>query len=364
MADEVINIDGSMGEGGGQILRLALALSAVSGKPIRVYNIRAKRSKPGLRPQHLIAVKALSEISRAQVSGANIGSTEVTFIPKELKGGSYRFDIGTAGSVSLVIQAIILPLLFASEPSTVRLTGGTDVPMAPPIDYMRYVFKHNLRLLGASFDIVLHRRGHYPRGGGVAELVIDKTISKFRALKAVKRGDILEVKGLSHAVRLPFHVASRQALAARNYIQEKLGDLPVSIEIEHYKKEWDPHLGPGSGIVLWASCGKTLLGADSLGAKGKPAERVGEEAASILVEDLSTGMAFDRHMSDMLPSFLAFTGGISEIGGAKLTMHASTVLKLLEIILGDNGFEYELDGEIGKPFVLKLKGVDPISLHG
>ncbi|MCE4615430.1 MAG: RNA 3'-terminal phosphate cyclase [Desulfurococcales archaeon] len=350
-----------MGEGGGQILRLALALSTVSGKPVRVHDVRAKRSKPGLRPQHLIAVKALSQIAQAEVSGAHVGSTEVIFIPKELKGGSYRFDIGTAGSVSLVIQAVILPLLFASEPSTVRLSGGTDVPMAPPIDYMRYVFKHNLRLLGVSFDIVLHRRGHYPKGGGVVELVIEKMASKLRPLKAIRRGGILGIKGLSHAVKLPFHVASRQALAARNYIREKLGEIPVSVEIEHYKKEWDPHLGPGSGIVLWANCGKTLLGSDSLGARGKPAERVGDEAASVLVEDLSTGMAFDRHMSDMLPPFLAFTGGVSEIGGAKLTMHAKTVLELLKIILGDEGFEYELDGEVDGPFFLKLKGVKPFS---
>jgi RNA 3'-terminal phosphate cyclase (ATP) len=358
LSGNTVNIDGSMGEGGGQILRLALALSTVSGKPVRVYNIRAKRSKPGLRPQHLVAVRALSQIADAEVTGASVGSTEVVFIPKELRGGSYRFDIGTAGSVSLVIQAIILPLLFAPEPSTVRLTGGTDVPMAPPIDYMRYVFKHNMRLLGASFDIVLHRRGHYPKGGGVVELVVDKTVSKLRPLKAVKRGSILEIKGLSHAVKLPFHVASRQALAARNYIREKLGDIPVSVEIEHYKKEWDPHLGPGSGIVLWANCGKTLLGSDSLGARGKPAERVGEEAASILVDDLSTGMAFDRHMSDMLPPFLAFTGGVSEIGGARLTMHASTVLELLRIFLSDEGFEYGLEGSVNEPFVLRLKGIE------
>ncbi|MEB3759156.1 MAG: RNA 3'-terminal phosphate cyclase [Desulfurococcales archaeon] len=360
MSNQVFTIDGSMGEGGGQILRISLAISAVTGKPVRIYNIRAKRSKPGLRPQHLIAVKALAEISSAEVKGAEIGSTELVFKPGRIKGGSYRFDIGTAGSVSLVIQAILLPLLFAGEPSNVRLTGGTDVPMAPPIDYMRYVFKSNLRLLGASFDIVLHRRGHYPKGGGVVELTVDKPLQRLRPVKAVERGEILEIRGLSHAVRLPFHVASRQALAARKYLREKLGEaIPVSIELEHYKKEWDPHLGPGSGIVLWANCGKTILGSDSLGARGKPAERVGEEAASILFEDLSTGMAFDRHMSDMLPVFLAFTGGHSEIGGSRLTSHAETILKVLGILVGDDGFEYRVEGTPGAPFTLSVEGIEP-----
>ncbi|MEM4696403.1 MAG: RNA 3'-terminal phosphate cyclase, partial [Desulfurococcaceae archaeon] len=157
-------IDGSFGEGGGQILRYALSFSALTLKPVRIFNIRAKRDNPGLRPQHLTAVKALAEITKARVIGDRVGSMELYFEPKTRIGGSYRFDIGTAGSVSLVIQAILPTLLFANRSSRVELTGGTDVAWSPPIDYMRFVFLHNLKLMGIEASIELYRRGHYPRG--------------------------------------------------------------------------------------------------------------------------------------------------------------------------------------------------------
>ena len=169
----VVEIDGSMGEGGGQILRYSLSLSALTLKPVRIYNIRAKRSNPGLRPQHLTAVKALATITNAHVEGDRVGSMEIYFEPRRRRPGSYRFDIGTAGSISLVIQAILPTLLFSGGYTRVDITGGTDVSWSPPIDYMRYVFLHNLSLFGARVSIKLIRRGHYPRGGGRVILEVE-----------------------------------------------------------------------------------------------------------------------------------------------------------------------------------------------
>ncbi len=350
---KVIEIDGSMGEGGGQILRTSVALSAVTLRPIRIYNIRAKRKNPGLRRQHFTAVKALAEMTDATVKGLEVGSTELEFYPRRLKGGNFRFDIGTAGSVSLVLQAITPAALFAPEPVKVWLRGGTDVPMSPPIDYLRFVFYPLLERFGVEWDLVLKKRGHYPKGGGVVEFSIPNPPRRLNPWGEVERGEVIKVRGLSHCVKLPKHVAERQAKAAEELLRNS-GIENVDIDLEWYPRERDPHLGPGSGIVLWAITEKSILGGDSLGARGKPAERVGEEAAVKLLEDLSTGMALDRHMSDMIIPYLALSCGEAEVGGARLTMHAWTHVKVVEKILPEA--ELKLEGELEKPFKLKVKG--------
>jgi len=176
----LVEIDGSMGEGGGQILRTALALSAITGKPMRVYNIRARRDNPGLRPQHLTAVKAIAQICNARVKGAEVGSMTLEFYPSAIKGGSYTFDVGTAGSVPLVLQALLPVLAFADKPVTVKIRGGTDVPMAPTIDYVREVLARLTETLGYSFTIKVERRGHYPKGGGMVTVTVDQPPGGFK----------------------------------------------------------------------------------------------------------------------------------------------------------------------------------------
>ncbi len=350
-----VDIDGSMGEGGGQILRYSLGFSAVLLKPIHIYNIRAKRSNPGLRPQHLTAVKALQEITDAEVRGARVGSMELYFKPRRRKPGNYRFNIGTAGSISLVIQAILPALLFTEYRSHVTITGGTDVSWSPPIDYMRLVFLHNTSLFGVGAEIRVRRRGHYPRGGGLVELYVEPVRDRLRPVNIVERGGIKAVKGISHAVRLPRHVAERQASAARELIMGKLG-LEPEIEIETYPPGRDPHLGPGSGIVLYAETESgTRLGGDSIGARGKRAERVGVEAASKLLEDLSTGMAFDRHMADMLIPYMFLAGGVSRVGVARITLHALTAIEVSRIFLPD--VEARIEGVRDKPGVIMVSGI-------
>lgn len=350
----LVAIDGSMGEGGGQILRTAVAVSAITGVPVRIYNIRAKRRNPGLRPQHLTALNAIARISSAKVVGARVGSGEIEFHPGEVRGGEYFFDVGTAGSVSLVLQALLPVLAFAKGSVKVALRGGTDVPMSPTIDYVREVLLRLLAMLGYRASIRVERRGHYPRGGGLVRVEVDEPPGGFKARSFVERGSLRMVGVRSHAVRLPRHVAERQARSAVEVIRRELNFEP-RVELEYYEPGKDPHLGPGSGVTVWAVFDNTVMGSDSLGARGKRAEVVGEEAARGLIEDYSTGSSLDRHASDMIPLYLALSEGSSEIWGAKLTMHAITVFKLLEIML--DGFEYEIKGRESQPFRAYIRGV-------
>ena len=347
-------IDGSMGEGGGQILRTSVALAAVLGVRLRIYNIRAKRKNPGLQRQHMTAIKAVALLSNAKVEGLRLGSTSLVFEPRGLRGGRFRLDIGTAGSVTLVLQAVLPVAAYAPEPVELEIRGGTDVPWSPPVDYVRFVLRPLLEKFGYSFDLQLKKRGHYPKGGGVVVFRVDEPPGELRAVELVERGTILAIRGLSHCVRLPSHVAERQARAAETLLRRKYPDVPVKIDLEYYPPGRDPHLGPGSGIVVWAETERSILGGDSLGAKGKRAEVVGEEAARKLIEDLETGKALDRHASDMLIPFAALARGTSRLGGARLTLHAYTNLLVVEKL---TGVRYKLEGEQDKPFTLTIEGI-------
>ncbi len=349
----VIVIDGSMGEGGGQILRTAIAIAAIAGKKLRIINIRAKRNPPGLRPQHLTAVRAIAALSGGSLEGDKVGSMTLEFEPGSIRGGVYKFDVGTAGSVSLVLQALLPVMAYADGPIRVTITGGTDVARAPTIDYVREVLRGLLRMLGYEFSIEVRRRGHYPRGGGVVVVSVDDPPGGFKGRDFIERGKLLEVKMRSHAVRLPRHVAERQARSAASIIESRLGVKPV-VEVEAYPPGRDPHLGPGSGILVWGVFEKTLMGGDSIGEKGKPAEKVGREAAEKFIEDYNTGAPLDRHASDMIPLYLALAGGTYTMKGAKLTSHAKTLLDLLSIIL--DSFSYEIrEGSLERPFTVVLK---------
>lgn len=348
-----LRIDGSYGEGGGQILRTAVALSAITGKPVEIVNIRARRPKPGLKRQHLTAIRAASEIAGAEVEGLYLGSTRIVFRPTSIRSGTYIFDIGTAGSITLLLQALLPIIAYAPGPVEVRVRGGTDVPWSPPIDYLRNVIAHYLRKFGYGPEIELVRRGHYPRGGGLVVARVRNPPRGFEPVRLVRRGDVTEVRGVSHCVRLPKHVAERQARAAEEEIRGAGLHAPVRIEIEWYEPRRDPHLGPGSGIVIWAEAGEARIGGDSLGARGKRAEAVGREAAEKMLRDLATGAALDTHMSDNVIPYAALAEGVSELGGAQLTMHTYTNAWLVKQILG---VELELQGRIGEPFMMRIRG--------
>ena len=250
----MLSLDGSYGEGGGQILRTALSLAALTGVSVRIERIRAKRSKPGLRPQHLTAVQAVARVSQAEVTGAHLGSQALTFRPRTIQGGHYHFDVaettGSAGAVTLVAQALLPPLVKAGAPATVILKGGTHVPWSPPAHYLSQVFLPALAVMGAEVGMTLERWGWYPRGGGEVRL----TIRGARGLTGVQwhtPAEATAFRALSAAAKLPEHVARRQA--AR--LTARLGKaMPVEII---------PAGGqdPGSLVFLWGpQAGFSALG--------------------------------------------------------------------------------------------------------
>ena len=348
----MIVIDGSYGEGGGQILRLSIALSCITGSDVKIFNIRAKRDNPGLRPQHITSVKIAEEVCKAYTEGVRVGSTEIVFKPSTINPRDVEFDVGTAGSVTLVMQTLLPILAFSERRVEVVLKGGTDVPWSPPIDYVRHVMLPHLSRIGYYVEVSLLRRGHYPRGGGVVKLRTLNNPKSFTPINLTERGGIRIIKGISHCVKLPKDVAVRQVESAEKYLRSKGIEVPTEISLEFYELGKDPHLGPGSGIVLWAETENSILGGDSLGAKGKRAEVVGLEAAEKLLQDLNTGAALDRHMSDNILIYLALSEGPSIITGAEYSMHAHTALWVLKQFLK---IDYEVSGELGKPFKLKIK---------
>jgi RNA 3'-terminal phosphate cyclase (ATP) len=347
----LIELDASLGEGGGQVLRYSLAIASITGRDVRLFNVRIRRERPGLQRQHLAALRLLAALTHAYVEGDELGSTEIYFRPSGIFGGRYVVDVGTAGSITLMLQSVLPVLAFADSRVEIVLRGGTDVPRSPTYDYFLHVFLEHLRRMSYEVGLELVRRGHYPRGGGEVRAVVSGRIH-LSPLRAEHRGTILCVGGRSHATMLPRHVAERQAAAALAELRD-LGKFPMSVDLEAS----DDGMGPGSGIAIWAVAENSILGSDALGRRGKPAEEVGREAAKSLLEDLSTGAALDRHASDMLLPYMMFADGVSSVTGCALTSHARTVVELARIMAPE--INIDIDGAPGSPFRLIVKGSPP-----
>ncbi|KAF5086731.1 RNA 3'-terminal phosphate cyclase [anaerobic digester metagenome] len=332
----MIEINGAHGEGGGALLRVSAALSAVKLKPFHMTNIRAGRPKPGLMPQHLHALKLLQEMSRASCTDIQIGSQEFYFKPESLKGGNYTVDVATAGSTTLILQAAMIPASFADAPITLTLRGGTDVKWAPTADYLKHVTLPILRSLGCRADVLIKRRGHYPRGGGMIEAEINP-IKKLKPITLLE-SEFSNINGVSHSVNLPEHVAVRQAESAKQIL--KSAGYSADIKIQNSNEE----LGPGSAIVLWTD-GKTPLGGSSIGEPRKRAELVGKLAAEELLSHISSGAALDRYMGDQIIPYMAIAGN-SHIKTAQLTQHTLTNIYSAEKFTGKS---FKVIGSLGQP---------------
>ncbi|MBO0888301.1 RNA 3'-terminal phosphate cyclase [Candidatus Bathyarchaeota archaeon] len=347
----MIEIDGSYGEGGGQILRSSLALAAAIGKEVHIFNIRAGRSEPGLKAQHLTAAKAVADLCNATYQGLEIGSTEFVFKPGPIKGGRFRFDVGTAGSVTLVLQALTPMLPFASDHVSLEIRGGTDVKWSPPVDYLCLVLIPILARIGVEMSLQVVKRGHYPKGGGIVRL--DSTPSgRIRPIESLTAGNVTKVEGISHGRMLPRHVADRQAAAARQIVIEK--GLPEP-ELHIDASGEGSQLSAGSGIAL---CAKTenaaILGADCLGERGVSAEKIGSTAAHRLVEEIETNCFLDRHMGDMIVPYLALANGLSNVSVSRITQHTMTNVRVAEMV---SGVEFAPVGNIGQPGRLHVRGL-------
>jgi RNA 3'-phosphate cyclase len=347
----MIEIDGSQGEGGGQILRSSLGLAAVLGREVRVFNIRAGRSEPGLRAQHLTGANAVASLCNADYEGLEIGSSEFIFRPGRIDGGAFRFDVGTAGSITLVLQALIPLLPFASREVSLEIRGGTDVKWSPPIDYLRLVALPLLKKMGVEMSLHVEKRGHYPRGGGIVKVVSSPT-GFLKPILGLNPERVSSIIGISHATRLPMHVAQRQASTAARLIEEKTLPHP-EIEIENLEN--GSQSGPGSGIVLCAIMDdSSAVGGDCLGERGRPAEEVGRVAAQTLIEEIESGCLLDRHMGDMIIPYLSLAEGVSELSISQVTQHTLTNVNVAEMVAGVHFDPLE---KLGSPSRLRVRGL-------
>ena len=322
----MIVIDGAHGEGGGQLVRMACALAAITATPLRLENVRAHRDPPGLAPQHLAAVRAVAELCGAETDGLALRATDFVLRPDRLRRGAFRFDVGTAGSITLVLQAL-LPVALAS-PAMVELLvrGGTDVRAAPPLDYLRHVLLPQLVRLGVRATLDIRQRGYYPRGGGEVTLTVEPSHLNGIALDAP--GPIAELGGALHIANLPTHILERM----EHTVREQLARYgPVSLTIDQVGP--DRAVGSGGAVVLWARTSQTLLGSAKVAQRGVPAEAVASGAARGLIEELDAGTTLDVHASDQLLVYLALARGSSRFLVREVTSHARTTAWLIEQFL-------------------------------
>jgi RNA 3'-terminal phosphate cyclase (ATP) len=331
MGEDMIELDGSIGEGGGQIVRTALGLSLATQQPFRITNIRANRSTPGLRPQHVTAVRAAASIGEAEVGDVSVGTSSFTFAPTTVAPGRYSFDVGTAGSAVLVLQTILPPLLTARAPSTITVTGGTHVKWAPPFDFFAAAFCPLVERMGPILRPTLDQPGFYPKGGGKCSMTVEP-VADLDPMDLTERGILHRVRARSIVANLPRHIAEREL--------STLGEgLPV--DLDDRRIETPSARGAGNALLLALDYERVTTVLSAMGEKGTPAEDVAmglvDEARSYLAADAPV----DPHLADQLLIPLALGGG--RFRTTTLTAHTHTNAALIERFLGAT-FEVEEEG--------------------
>jgi RNA 3'-terminal phosphate cyclase (ATP) len=320
---DLLTLDGSYGEGGGQVIRTSVALAAITGRPLEIHNVRGNRAKPGLQAQHLTAVRAAGEICGARIKGDAVGSIYLSFEPtKKPEAGEFHFDIGTAGSATLVLQTLIAPLAVASGESRVTVTGGTHNPMAPSVDYLEHVVLPAYARMGLQSRMEWPKAGFFPRGGGEVSLRFSLA-DEFQGIDLSGRGEIRKTLAAITTAELPDTVGDRGSRALWPF-------LPAQTPVEVNRK---PSKGAGAASFIGVHAENGFAGFVGLGAKGKPMERVSEEAGDAYREWLETGAAVDEHLADQLviPAILA--NGPSAWRPSEVTEHLRTMAWLVPQLL-------------------------------
>jgi len=316
-------IDGSEGEGGGQIIRTSLALSLVTGKSFRVKHVRANRDMPGLRQQHLTAVNAAARVGNGSVLGAAVGATEFTFIPGPVTPGDYVFSVGTAGSAALVLQAVLPPLMIASGPSMLRFEGGTHNSHAPPYDFLERTFLPLVSRTGPNILIELGRYGFYPPGGGSFDVIIEPAATRLR-LDLIERGPIRELRARALVVNLPAGIAERELAV----VKSKMG----LTDAELYPEISDNAISRGNAVLIEIESEALTEVFSCIGERGVRAEIIAEQAADQALNYLNAQAPVGEHLADQLLIPLALGGGGSFTTGP-LTLHTTTNLDIIKKFL-------------------------------
>ncbi len=318
-----LQIDGSLGEGGGQVLRTALSLAILLQQPLCISNIRAGRAKPGLMRQHLAAVKAAQAISAADVAGATLGSTELQFVPQTLSAGSYHIDIGSAGSASLVLQTMLPPLLRANGPSRLAIIGGTHNMLAPSTCFLQRCFLPQLAKMGASVQLEVEREGLFPAGGG--QIVVRIQPQPLTPITLTERGERLEFGAQALLAAVPLHVATRElAVLAEHYPQ---------VQAMSTIRQLGGRTGPGNVLSFWATFAHVSELVTCYGERGVSAEKVASTACAMMASYLDCKAVVGEHLADqlLLPMWLA--GGGEFITGS-VTPHLQSNAELIAQITG------------------------------
>jgi len=323
----MLEIDGSYLEGGGQIIRTGISLAAITKKPCHIFNIRKNRNRPGLKHQHLLGIQAVAQLCGGRLEGDSLNSTEIKFYPGQNYLSRISINIPTAGSIALILQALIPLSLFVPEPVELSFKGGaTDTFFSPTIDHFEYCFLKILEKMGARIEIDILKRGYYPEGGAMVKV---KTFpAKLKSIRLTKRGefkDILIMSGASDSLK-DKRVAERQIAG----IKEVLGKLSLPTQ---EKADYYPTQCPGSQVCLLANFENTILGADNLGKMGKRAEDVGKEAAFSLLEEQKSSACLDKHMADQILPYLALSDKKSVVSVSEITKHCKTNIWVIEKFL-------------------------------
>jgi len=334
----VVEIDGSLGEGGGQILRTGLSLSMATGRPIRILNIRAGRPNPGLANQHLTCIKAAREISSAKAAGAMLGSQTLEFEPGQIHPGDYSFDVTTAGSVSLVFHTLFLPLSLAQAPSRVTIRGGTHVNWSPSYEFLEDQWLFYLRKIGFTISLRLDKAGYYPQGGGVLKARIEPA-PNLSSLTLLERGELEGITGRVFLSNLKSAVAERQVAQVQEILARR--GLSADIQVREY-----PAQGPGTGTHLRAAFANGSASYTSLGEKRISAEKVASSSAESLLNYIDSGTALDRFIADQLILPLSLASGDSAFTCDEVTQHLLTNAAIVRMFLP---VKLEVEGEVGSP---------------
>lgn len=350
LSSDLVKIDGSQGEGGGQILRTAISLSAITGKPIEVSNIRANRTNPGLRPQHMAGIRIIADLFHAKSENLKVGAEWIRFSPSDkFEGGSIKFDIGTAGSIPLILMTVVPAVSLSNNSLQIEVTGGTDVKASPTIDYIKHIVGKSYLSIGPKFSVDVLKRGYYPKGGGVVQCTIKpcKTPGTIELLAT----EYLEPKIISVCSQLPIHVAKRQISSALIALEKK------DIRCSNYTASIETSISPGSSILVYSASDFGLyVGGDSIGELGKRTEAVGTEAAMRFLDSTLAQATVDPFLADMLVLPLALSKGRSRYRVARVTQHLLTNLHVVSQIVGCKYSIEQQQQQQGGSYIVMIEG--------